>query len=125
MGCDIHALVECKTKDGRWISCGAVDIWRNYDLFALLGDVRNSGDVKPLSRRRGVPPDASGGYRDLVEMWGADGHSHSWLTLAELKKCKRGKSIIQLPAIIGRMEYEDMRVSKPGTEIRLVFFFDN
>jgi len=66
---------------------------RNYGLFAILADVRNghgfagvrTGEpTVPISAPRGVPDDASDGYRDEVRQWGEDGHSHTWFTLAEL-----------------------------------------
>lgn len=67
---------------------------RNYDLFAILADVRNgrgfagcdTGDgFKPIVDPRGVPEDASEVYKKMVEEWGIDGHSHSWVTLDEIK----------------------------------------
>lgn len=116
MGCDIHMYVEHK-QDGVWKSA---DIWkpdkyfdskyetvqkdiveyedrfyagRNYDLFAILANVRNgygfagtdTGDgFIPISEPRGLPDDVSELIKDESEDWGPDGHSHSWLTLKEL-----------------------------------------
>lgn len=66
---------------------------RNYDLFALLADVRNGygfagtprGDrIEPLSPPRGVPSDASYQWLAEVDSWDVDMHSHTWFTLAEL-----------------------------------------
>lgn len=66
---------------------------RNYDLFSILADVRNGfgfAGVKtgegfvPIDQPRGVPHDASPGYRMVVEAFGEDGHSHSWLTIKDL-----------------------------------------
>lgn len=67
---------------------------RDYDAFAILADVRNgrgfagcdTGDgFTPIANPKGTnPPGASAQYRALVKHWGLDGHSHSWLTLAEL-----------------------------------------
>lgn len=55
---------------------------RNYWLFNLLADVRYGPDwLKPLDSPRGVPDDASYAYRQLVEDWDGDGHSHSYFTL--------------------------------------------
>lgn len=111
MGCDIHFYVE--RRDGaRWVSC---DQWeteqedgvvrkhvnyknsfyhdRNYDLFAILADVRNGrgfAGVKtgegftPICEPRGIPDDGSPEYRAAAEIYGGDGHSHSWLTVAEI-----------------------------------------
>ncbi len=66
---------------------------RNYDLFAILADVRNGrgfAGVKtregfnPISYPKGLPDDISTEVKREAESWGADGHSHSWLTLKEL-----------------------------------------
>lgn len=61
---------------------------RNYSLFAILADVRNGfkdDHFNPIDKPRGVPKDASVYYRAQVKNWGVDGHSHSFLTLNELK----------------------------------------
>ena len=112
MGCDIHVYTEVK-KDGQWVS---TDRWetetnddgservyrpyessiyseRNYDLFAILADVRNgvgfagcdTGEgFVPISSPKGMPENASVEVKNVAESWDADGHSHSWVTLAEL-----------------------------------------
>jgi hypothetical protein len=110
MGCDIHLYVE-KRVDGKWI---AADKWtpdeaddgrlcadyasrfysgRNYDLFAILADVRNGhgfAGVKTgsgfnvISPPKGIPQDCCAEIRQCVGYWDTDGHSHSWLTVDEL-----------------------------------------
>ena len=64
---------------------------RNYNLFSMLADVRNGYKcngklymITPISEPRGVPADAGTAYKEYVEEWGVDGHSHSYFTLAEL-----------------------------------------
>lgn len=120
MGCDIHMLAEMKSKkSGKWKKMGRVFKscygdgeltdepydGRNYGLFAILADVRNGvgfagvktgSGYEPIDSPRGVPEDASNEYRELVEKWGFDGHSHSYFILEELlaydwfhKKTKR------------------------------------
>ena len=59
---------------------------RNYEFFSLLADVRNSYGIVPISKPRGIPSDASHGYLHQVESMEGDGHSHSYFTLAELKR---------------------------------------
>lgn len=108
MGCDIHFFVE-RRAGGTWLTC---DKWtkdedgqrveykdafyhdRNYDLFAILANVRNGlgfAGVKtgegfnPIAPARGIPADASPEYRSAVESYGSDGHSHSWLTVTEIQ----------------------------------------
>lgn len=108
MGCDIHLFVEIR-KDGEWVS---VDEWekdedgdidvnyqnqfyhdRNYEVFAMLANVRNgrgfvgsnTGDgLIPISQPKGLPEDVSKEISDYSDHWGVDGHSHSYLTVQEL-----------------------------------------
>lgn len=108
MGCDIHVYTEqLKTIDNTpvWVN---VDNWRfnpyypqegekkmevkslytnrNYDLFTLLAGVRDYSEVTPfVAEPRGVPKDASPQTKEEVERYGSDGHTHSWLTLAEIR----------------------------------------
>jgi hypothetical protein len=114
MGCDIHIAVE--RWDGqkwRWTGERVRDD-RNYDLFAILADVRNGtgfagikigSALNPISRPRGFPADVDpesvrGSYdeekgcqrgipfdEDEEREWGirADGdHSASYLLLSEI-----------------------------------------
>lgn len=66
---------------------------RNYQLFAKLADVRNGSGfagvethrpIEPIAEPRGVPEDASKGWRKYVDGWGSDLHSASYFTLTEL-----------------------------------------
>jgi hypothetical protein len=110
MGCDIHLYVEKRDADGLWRSAdtwyddpdypdrktvykwglglerlaGPIYDGRNYNLFAVLADVRNHETFVPIAAPRGVPADASPEYAAEAKSWGGDGHSHSWLTLGEL-----------------------------------------
>lgn len=102
MGCDIHTNVEVRQADGSWKNYhewsdsspkGEFMDNRNYDLFAILADVRNgrgfAGVVTgagfvPIDDPRGVPPDASPEYEAWVAQWDGDGHSHSYFTVAEM-----------------------------------------
>lgn len=101
MGCDIHLYVEKKNiETGKWVNA---DEWnvsnyddeycyvtnpiydgRNYELFAILADVRNRMNIIPICQRRGMPYDASKEVISENEHWRGDAHSHSWLTLKEL-----------------------------------------
>ena len=105
MGCDIHLYVE-KKVDGKWqfqgkltendcISFEGPSFYdgRNYNLFAILADVRNcrgfagiktGKGFNPISDPRGFPEDASAECKALVESWDCDGHSHSYHTLRQL-----------------------------------------
>jgi hypothetical protein len=110
MGCDIHLYAE-RRENGAWVSA---DRWsedkyepgrltvdydhrlysnRNYDLFAILADVRNGYGFAgvttgvgfiPISKPRGLPKDISDQVRAEAQSWAGDGHSHSYHTVAEL-----------------------------------------
>ncbi len=92
MGCDIHMVVE-RFVNEKWIAvrlfdgfeCRFKGDWdmpvarsRNYERFAALAGVRGDG-----SEPRGLPGDLSDTAKHLIEKWGEDGHSHSWLPLDE------------------------------------------
>lgn len=57
---------------------------RNYNLFAILANVRNDYGFIPISMPKGLPDDISPEIKAEANFYGADGHSHSWLTLKEL-----------------------------------------
>jgi hypothetical protein len=101
MGADIHLFAEKKLRNNEWAtvqtfspinkkalgleSTGGYLGWlffivegRNYQLFAKLAGVRGNGP-----QAKGVPDDASPLYREYVDSWRNDGHSHSWCTAAE------------------------------------------
>jgi len=109
MGCDIHFHVEIQSENGVWLSA---DKWeykddyinvvysdqfyngRNYGLFSILAGVRNgtgfagcdTGDgFEPIDSPRGLPDNLSFEVKVRADQWGHDGHSHSHLTLKEIK----------------------------------------
>ena len=115
MGCDIHIFAETKlrdywtytdkfwentyyNKDSRpcaWNTQLTDEPYdgRNYDLFALLANVRNgrgfagcdTGDtIIPIAKPKGLPSDVSEEIQEKSDRWDTDGHSHSYLTLSEL-----------------------------------------
>lgn len=115
MGCDIHMYVEYKKdipvkgsdrRETKWISGDYFkpnpyyDLWdeeeqkermelygnRNYSLFTTLAGVRDySNKTIPVSEPKGLPDDCCEYVKQQCERWGIDGHTHSWLTLKELK----------------------------------------
>lgn len=104
MGCDIHIYKE-KLVDGKWQSA---DKWqkskyddegmvieyeeraykgRNYELFGLLS--KGVRTAHPFSLpERGLPFDVSPEVKAESDKWDGDGHSHSHITIAELKRLK-------------------------------------
>jgi hypothetical protein len=99
MGCDIHLHVEIKKKEHEWQMATkelTLHDWRekavldqpwysdrNYALFGILAGVR-SNDIEPIAQPRGIPDDVSYEVDKEKSGYGVDGHSHSYLTLAEL-----------------------------------------
>ncbi len=106
MGCDIHLWAETFDENTGWKpvtpdrfdqavrgdnDSGVFEQWdggwqtsRNYWLFSVLAGVRNDGEVEPISEPRGLPDDVSDAVRADSDEWGADGHSHTWLSLGEI-----------------------------------------
>lgn len=84
MGCDIHFHTEVKVA-GKWEHYGHPQVARNYQLFALLANIRNEdGDTVPVSLPKGMPVDPSLITKLSCEQFGRDGHSHSWLSAQEI-----------------------------------------
>lgn len=154
MGTDIHMVAEVR-RDGAWqIVTDAIfpaayysadrpiDKWnkpfsvepyhrRNYDLFAMLADVRNghgfAGIVtgegfNPISEPKGIPEDAS----EQVKAWAGDypdeedevavrlgDHSHTWLTVAELDAYDWDQVTTHRGVFSERAYVETLRTGKP------------
>jgi hypothetical protein len=128
MGCDIHLYVEVR-KDGVWES---VDAWstdqqgdiyipyekrlftgRNYNLFAMLADVRNRYDIIPISEPKGLPEDISENVKNMSIVWDGDGHSHSHFTVSELLEYDL-KQTTDLNGYVSVLTYyENMRLGTP------------
>ena len=67
---------------------------RSYSTFSILANVRNGygfagcdtgNGFLPIAFPRGIPSDVSAEARACLESYDVDGHSHSYLTLAEIK----------------------------------------
>lgn len=67
----------CYSCKGEKVVLEGFDPGRNYRLFSILADVRNSWDIEPIAEPRGLPEDTT------CDFWLGD-HSHSWLSLREL-----------------------------------------
>lgn len=98
MGCDIHMYIEYKVGDGPWFAdknhklvteysdnydtvCSVNFTARNYDLFGKLAGVRTSGPVAI-----GLPTDVTDLVAKASELYGSDGHSHSFSSLEEFRQ---------------------------------------
>ena len=124
MGCDINLYVEYKKelpiknsnkREEKWVSGDYFkfnpfkDLWdgeenlermelyggRNYSLFATLAGVRDyTNSIIPVSEPKGIPNDCCDYIREEKKRWGCDGHTHSWLTLKEIKEYQSTKPVL-------------------------------
>lgn len=110
MGSDIHIYTEIKksiNSEDKWVnvdnwrynpyyqegnnnwermlSVESIYIGRNYELFGILAGVRDRNNDM-IDDPRGLPEDVSEVTKKESDRWDGDGHSHSWLTLRELKE---------------------------------------
>lgn len=107
---------------------------RDYHLFAMLADVRNDGGVVPIApTHRGVPADASVEYLRLVEQWGVDGHSHTWVTMEEVfdqtwhhRRTPGGSTYLSTAEGFVTLCWEVLMEHRvEPMDLRLAMFFDN
>lgn len=110
---------------------------RNYVLFGVLADVRNYDEhVKTISYPKGVPKDASVGYKKEVKRMEGDGHSYSYYTLDEIFKYDFVSNLYKfdqeyepvsenIASFICSMEKVVEILDEDPKDIRIVFFFDN
>lgn len=166
MGCDIHTLVEIRqpSPHGKWEALMTpvfpyeyfdhsrpISQWnqpfthrpyevRNYAVFAVLADVRNSHSLTPMSVPRGIPQDASEVWRE--ECKDVDYHSHTWFTVQELVDAREAGFFsheevpfgllcshfvdVTIPALIAQAPRDFVATGEPDLDaIRLVMAFDN
>ena len=115
--------------------CRATFHWeRDYDVFALLANVRNDNRYVSISEPRGWPSVEWFGGHDPWEMedhGDSDGcHSASWVSTDELVGAQKFYTSIgdgnpsqdMMHAITMMRGYEH---AYPNTEVRLVFCFDD
>lgn len=164
MGCDIHMYREVRDKNGDWqplrdvykyfdfrwendpdepdsglSSLKIPDTGRDYALFGILSEGVRC-EVSPNLGEHGLPNDISSEIEAEADVWGGDGHSHSYATLEELDEIWQetgGK--FEFPdedAYSEADRFEDFFVSwvdryvRPfawdgDDSIRIVYWFDN
>lgn len=96
---------------------------RNYNLFAILADVRNGrgfAGIKtgqgfnPIAEPKGIPDDASFYTKKFLNSYGADGHSHSYFTLKELKEYDWAQ-VTNLYGVVDAKGYQEFKINgKPS-----------
>lgn len=146
MGCDIHLFAE-RRDGGIWVPLHPIssaswqedsarmrdlDPGRDYCLFGVLAGVRReAGPEGPLATP-GIPDDASEEYRNIVDWWSIDGHSHSHATLSTLLAHDWTTVTDDWPW--ANKDWTDLLADLAGQaktaelttdDVRLVFFFDN
>lgn len=100
---------------------------RNYGLFAFLANVRG---INPhgFGEPRGLPTDVSKAVEELAENWGMDGHSHSWISLAEINEKMVDDFVFDFEEVIDfcKQYTWNYELKQPkDDEVRVVFWFDN
>ena len=155
MGCDLRWWSETR-KDGQW-HCDQKDTFiddpkdgvgmdylpgyrRDYRWFGLLADVRTGWGYS--FQLKGIPEELSPEVKKIFDHWDCDGHSHSYLTRAELKGKleelghQRVELLLQAPAnremevaqhLITRLTetLSQLSAAVPDTDQRIIFCFDN
>lgn len=113
-------------RDSRFYTGG-----RNYNLFCALAGVRKSqfyNNPPIISNPKGLPKDASKVVRAESRRWAGDGHSHSWVTLAEIKAFDWSEygATCDSFRINTVKKLEDAKDSyNTDDEVRVIFWFDN
>jgi hypothetical protein len=120
MGCDIHLVPEMH-ENGVWspVIDAVLPGARNYRLFARMANVRNSGDVTPISHPRGLPMDCA--QETLAMLSDNNLHSHSWLSSSEITTATGDYD--SSGCLVGLRTYIESLYYRPAW--RLVFAFDN
>lgn len=131
MGCDIHMFVEFKSKDGNWkhgdyykknqnyekgseYNGNEFEILelhgnRDYHLFSTLAGVRDySGKIKPVAEPKGLPEDVTECVKSISEEWDSDGHTHSFLSLRELRSYDSKNHKITVTGLLNRQQRIDL-----------------
>lgn len=139
MGTDISMYAEVR-RNRQWAKVGdkfkncwynkdrSMDDWnkpytdhpydsRNYDLFAILADVRNgrglagyktSNGFNPISEPKGFPDDITEEVKNELDGYG---HSYSYFTLKELKEYDWNQTVIHV-GVITEEQYVKMKETK-------------
>lgn len=122
MGCDIHIYLEKQNRNNKWCSFDyykksnyskefvVIPIYddRNYTLFSILANVRNSGGNKPISEPKGLPDDCCKEILLEYQEWQDDAHSCSYLTLKELKDYKKENSKTRFSGLLSPKQQNDL-----------------
>lgn len=133
MGTNSHIAIEYREDHGLgpiWIT-RAVDVAesRDYLIYALI--TQRDREVEPVAPRKGIPADIDQATREFIEAYGPDGHSHTWLTVAEImhigmrvealhRECPKDKEWVALEHVVGVLA----RIWG-WNNVWVIIFFDN
>jgi len=134
MGTDIHGRLRYKRwshqKDYNYVELPTLFDDRDYDFFAIIGNVRNGygfagnsryeNPVEPITNNRGLPEDEPNNYNynikteEETEIYYGD-HSYSYVTLKELKETKLHLQKVIRVGYFNITEYEEVLKGKTPT----------
>jgi len=133
MGCDAHVCAEVKIG-GAWVSYAVnISMPRSYALFERMAGVRG-GVSNAIAAPRGIPNDTAWMTQFACEHFGEDGHSHSWLSHAEIQEFYKWAEVNAAWFDFDRdctyffgNSWGDPRKCWPSgiEDVRWVFWFDN
>lgn len=135
MGCDIHLHQEVKINGG-WHHYRERNVPRSYKLFALMANVRNNGDIEPVSEAKGLPENITFLTSFRYEQYKSDWHHASWLDPIEIREVITRffeEDVWQAEDWFGYLfsnswrGFIDYRSDMPDEleDVRWVFWFDN
>lgn len=82
---------------------------RNYSLFTTLAGVRDySEKVIPVSEPKGIPDDCSDYVKEQYGDWDCDGHTHSFLTLKEIRYYNLQNPFIQYTGLLSPEQIKEL-----------------
>lgn len=113
---------------------------RNYPLFGFMAGVRSDNtpciqwlDPQEIGCRTGIDDDMAPETAKEYGEWSGDAHSHSWLTLEEMRTGLMAATLAgeaeefsdQLSFSLKQMNARAEGAGLPTTDMRVVFWFDN
>lgn len=101
---------------------------RNYNLFCALAGVRSyMFEPEPTNypKPKGLPKDTCSEIKEEADIYGSDGHTHSWLTLKELEELDLNEYGRTCDRFLNEVLPKLIKENAKPEDIRIVFFFDN
>lgn len=91
------------------VSEGWIYEGRNYNLFAILADVRNYYNIKPIIDPRGIPEDICKEINNEYESWSGDSHSCSYYTFKELLDFDWKNNYVENEGFVDEKTYKNFK----------------